>query len=440
MSHKLLRLANKYLYNQPTLTTQESLEELTNYVESRGIDLSIGKDLKAAADAGSLGEGNIAVIPVEGPLTYEETGWEALCGMSSYQGILDMTRQAINEGFTTIVYDHNSGGGEAYGAFETAQDIQRLTQDANVHTIAYVDGISGSAAYALAVAADEIIINPQAEVGSVGVVTKLINTSQKDKKDGVQTTYVYAGDSKIPYTPDGEFTKSFIEDLQQKVNSLYEDFLNHVSTMRGIGKEAVRSTQAKMFSADKALEINFVDKVMTRNKFAEYLADINDNGNKMSLKSLTLQVKEEKEKMQLEELQSSLDAAVADKNEALEKLTATQEQLSAKEKELQELQASLTEVNSKLESVEKENQEKMLSQRKEKLTEVLAEDQVDSVFEAVKGLDEIAFNTILSGYKASSEQLEKSEMFQEKGVDAQAAKSEEEVSSVMNLIKQSKAK
>jgi ClpP class serine protease len=440
MSHQVSRVAYKYLYNKPLLSTQDQLEEIVSYVENRNVDMAIRPDLAAKASEGSLGEGNIAIIPVSGALTYEETWMDAMCGMSSYQGILGMTRQAIKEGFSTCVYDMNSGGGQAYGTFECAEDIKRLTSEAGVKTIAYVDGICASACYGLAVACDEIIVNPQAEVGSVGVVTSLKNSSEKDKKEGVSYTYVYAGDSKIPYDKDGSFSESFINGLQTKVDSLYESFLTHVSSMRGIEKEAVRSTQAKMFSAEESLGIGFVDKIMTRNEFAEYLADIQEGKeDSMSLKNLNLNVNEEKEKMKIQEMQDSLDTAIAEKDTALSQLDVIKEQMGAKEVESEDLKSQLAELTSQVESLTSEKQTTELSLRKDRLSAVLGSDKVDSVFEAIKSLPEESFSALVESYSMTKESNQGSELFNEAGVDAESEANVENSGKLLSLIRSQKS-
>jgi len=443
MSHQVFRVASKYLYNKPLLTTQTQLEDLVDYVDSRGAEMAVKQELSEKAEDGSLGEGDIAIIPVSGALTYEETWMDAMCGMSSYQGILNMTRQAVKEGFTTIIYDVNSGGGEAYSCFESAQDIKRIASEAGVKTIAYVDGISASAAYALSVACDEVIVNPQAEVGSVGVVSQLRNTADKDKKEGVKYTYVYAGDSKIPYDAEGNFSKSFIDNLQVKIDGLYENFLTHVSEMRGIEKEAVRSTQAKMFSAQESLGIGFVDKIMTRNEFAEYLADIQEGKeDNMSLKSLSLNINEEKEKMQIEEMQKNLDASIVEKDEALSQLSASNEQLANLQEQLVSMQAEKETLEASITELNQEKQDKELSSRKEQLSAVLASDKVDSVFAAVSGLEQTSFDAIVASYAANKTQLNSSELFQEVGVSAEGEQPEDAnaQASVLALIKSNKAK
>lgn len=442
MAHDIFRLATKYLYNKPLLSTQTQVEELIDYVESRGTEhLSIVQNLESKAEQGSLGENDIAIIPIQGPLTYSSTGWEGLCGGMSYELLCELTGEAIKEGFSTIVYDVDSGGGEAYGTFETARDIQRMTKEAGVKTVAYIDGYSASAAYGLTAAMDEVIINPQGKAGSIGVVTRLRDTSEKDQKDGVKDIYVYAGDSKIPYDAEGKFSEPFINDLQDSVDVLYEDFLDHVSGMRGIEKEAVRSTQARMFSAKDSLELGLVDSIMERNEFADYLADIREKGDTMSL--LNFQLNSKEEDMKLEEMQKELDSANQEKEQALSELATSKEAFA----ELSGTVESLTKENAELTSVigtmKEEKEQAKQTDRKEKLSKVVAEDKLSSVFEAVKSLEDSAFDSVLDGYQAAANLIDNSELMGELGVDGEGSEhldqAEEKSNLLMTKIKQRKA-
>lgn len=441
MAHQIFRLADSLFYNQPLLTSQDEAQKLDNYIRQRdsfteselSLMFNVSKALKEAPDV----ENKIAMLDVSGSLTYKATGWEALCGMTSYEGLLYNVQQALAQGATTILLDVDSGGGQAYGCFETATQLRSMCKEKGAKLIAYVDGISASAAYGLSVAADEIILNPQAQAGSIGVVTQLRNTSEKDKKDGIKYSYVYAGDSKIPYDADGNFTEDFINKLQKNVDTLYESFLDHVSEFRSLDKDTVRQTQANMYNAEDALEIGLIDKIMTRQEFAEYLADNNEDGNHtMFKKSLTNDIKEEKEKMQLEEMQTNLDAALADKADLVAQLSEANAKLTSSEEAVVALQEQVGSLEEKLEGFEKQKQEDKLSARKEALSNVLAEDQVESVFEATKNLEDTAFEAVLSGYSTKQKQTEQSELFTESGIDAEGETSAASKSTVLQMIQE----
>lgn len=94
--------------------------------------------------------------------------------------------------------------------------------------------MSASAAFGLSVAAHEIIANPDAELGSVGVVVKLRNMNKAMNNAGVEDTYIYAGDSKIPFKEDGSFRK--ISLLTSNIKSML--YINSLLSMLRICGES----------------------------------------------------------------------------------------------------------------------------------------------------------------------------------------------------------
>ena len=379
MAHEVKRISKEMVFNKPHLISASGFNNIIEYLDSRpdGMmskeELAVARDIREKSKKLNLGEGDVGVISVSGALTYEETMFGALCGMSSYQGILSQMRQAVKEGYSTVVLDVDSGGGEAYACFETAKELRKLANENDIRLIAYIDGISASAAYGLSVAADEIIANPYAEVGSVGVLTRLVNMSEKEKKEGIATTYIYAGDQKIPFDAEGEWREDFLADIQKKVDKLYSDFVSHVATMRGIDEESVRSTQAKMFDVDEALSIKFIDKVMERGEFAEYLADIKEGNMPIGF------MKEKKD----EETMSK---------DTQDKVEMSAEQLA----QFEQMQAQLSELEAQNKQLQEVAKEKELSALADKVSELsFVEDQA-SLATILFGMEEADRDSVLA--------------------------------------------
>lgn len=343
MAHELFRLTSE-LKNKPQLVTAEAFEQYLSYLEDRNSGvydaaIELNKLSKKSDDNDEDDyvdvENGYAVLHIDGPLTYQPTLFQMLCGGMSYATLEKQVASAIKQGASTIILDSDSPGGEAYGCFETAQDIRKMADAANVKLVAYVDGIAASACYGLISAAHEIIMNPDAEAGSIGVVTRLTNTNGKDKKEGKETTYIYAGNSKIPFDKDGQFREEFIADLQSKVDRLYSKFVAHVSTMRGISEEAVKQTEAKMFVAEEALALGLADKIQTKEEFYESLS--NNNGGSMAVSKSRLF------KMESQELKEETPEM------STEQFDAIQAQLSALEAKNAELAAKYAEAQAMLE-------------------------------------------------------------------------------------------
>jgi ClpP class serine protease len=215
----------------------------------------------------------LGVLQIHGALTYRPV--DGMCGAvgCSYTELLEDAEEMLNAGVTTIVMDIDSGGGQGYGAFECANELRAMCDEYGATLIAYNDGCMASAAYVLGCVADEVVSNPYAESGSIGVLIALVNDSKHLEQEGYSRQFVTAGASKIPFEPDGSFRAGFIEDLQAKVDSLYNDFVSHVSKYTGLDDKTIRDTEAKMFSATDALSIGLINKIMSRSEFTSYIVN-----------------------------------------------------------------------------------------------------------------------------------------------------------------------
>lgn len=278
MAHSLFKLTQK-LYGVPHLVNKQSFNSITSYLNNRNV---MGMKLIPSPMADDESEpeeqpddlddiNGVGIINISGPLTYKSTGWEAMCGGCSYEDILEQAEELIEAGCNSIVMVMDSGGGEAYGVFESANTLRSMCDNAGIPLYAYVDGCAASACYALACVADEIICNPYADVGSIGVLVCLYDTSKQDEMEGIKHIYVTAGKEKIPYNEDGSFKKEFLDDLQYKVDFLYEEFCSHVSNHTEMSVEDVKNTEAKTFIAKDALKMGLINQIMSNEEFVDYI-------------------------------------------------------------------------------------------------------------------------------------------------------------------------
>ena len=257
---------------------QSKFEEIEAFLNSRNEGLfnpEASVEDEVSGLSGDMIQGNIGFLKIEGALSYKLTGMEALCGGCSYLGLLEDVDKLLEHGVSGIVMKVNSGGGEAYRCFETSRAIRAKCDEAGIPLIGYIDGMACSAAYALISSCNNVVINPDAEAGSIGVVIRLQNNNEAMKKAGIKTKYITAGASKVPFDEEGEFREEFITDLQNRVYSLYDNFVNHVVSMRGgkISDETVRETEARVFSAEEARAKGLIDEIMEEAAFDSFLKE-----------------------------------------------------------------------------------------------------------------------------------------------------------------------
>jgi ClpP class serine protease len=274
IAHTLHRFLES-LYNTPHLANQRTFESAVNYVTKRSVSgLMIPTDeAKTEIEPTFDSDAGIGVLAIHGGLTYKPV--YGLCGATgvSYQSILDDASEMMEAGVKTIVMDIDSGGGQGYGAFECATELRQMADANGVKLYAYNDGCMASAAYAMGCIADEVYSNPFAETGSIGVLIALMNDSKALEQAGYSRSFVTAGASKVPFDANGDFREGFLEDLQTKVDALYGQFVDHVSTYTGLDAKTVRDTEAKMFMANDALSLGLINGIMTRSEFTTYIAN-----------------------------------------------------------------------------------------------------------------------------------------------------------------------
>ena len=374
----------------------------------------------------------LGLIPIKGSLTYEESGWEALCGMTSYESIQGQAEYLIkNEKVEELILELNSGGGQAYGCFEAAQYVRDLANKNNVKITTYVDGVAYSGGYAWASIADELVVNPMGRVGSIGVVLPLTNYAEKDKKEGIKRIYITSGKSKVPYDEDGNFTEDALDEFRKSSKIIYDEFVGHVAEMRGIDRQAVVNTEAKTFDAQQALSLNLIDSIMTKEQFYNHI-----NGkygeNVMSLVPKTNQEEEvvtttnDSLISTLTEKVTGLEANAETLQETISTLTTEKETLSTeleqvkstmtlKDEEIKSLQDKITELQGVAEEV------KTVS-REEKIKALVSDEEVADVMEIADGMSDEKFDKYIKSLE--TKQIKAREEMKEIGGEGSQAVTE----------------
>ncbi|ASU03380.1 SohB protein [Pseudoalteromonas phage J2-1] len=274
-AHQLPRFS-KSILEKPQLILESKFREISEVLENRENlnaykeELLLSEDFNEGKEYLNISE-DIGILRVEGPTTYKPSGFEALCGGCSYTSLLSQMQEFADEGVKTVLMKIESSGGQAYRMIFTATQLRKIADENKIRLIGYIDGMAASAGMGLAAACHELIANPEAEAGSIGVVISLANNSKQLEKEGIERTFITAGSEKVPFEDDGSFRKGFLEDLQENVDDLYAKFTTHIATMRNIPVQTVRDTQARMFKAEKALQLGLIDKIMEEDEFQAYL-------------------------------------------------------------------------------------------------------------------------------------------------------------------------
>lgn len=296
MAHTLPRLS-KSLLETPQLITPSKFKEIAEVLENRELafidqektmglfDLDDDKEDNGFSEKNNYGIESLGILRVEGATSYKPTGYEALCGTGcSYTGLLTQMEEFVNQGKKKVLMKVDSPGGQAFRMMFTARELRRMADENGIELVAYVDGMAASAGLGLCVAAHTVVANEDSDLGSVGVIISLLDSSKAENDAGYKRVYITAGSEKVPFDKEGGFKDSFLADLQGKVEKLYDKFTSHVAEMRNIDVQVVRDTEARMFDAQDAVELGFADKIMEEPEFLEWFLgeDYKSNSKKIT--------------------------------------------------------------------------------------------------------------------------------------------------------------
>jgi signal peptide peptidase SppA len=207
-------------------------------------------------------ETGVTVIAVAGPLV-PRTGNLALCQrMTAYEQIAAQVDAALADpGCAHIVFDIDSPGGAATGAFELAGRIRAAGQIKPTTAIVNFHAMSG--AYLIASACNDISLSQTGGVGSIGVIAQHMDISKMNEAMGLKITAVYRGDKKNNLTPNEPLSDSSLAELNAMVDRTYQQFVDAVATNRSLTRAQVIDTQAGLYFGQDAIDAGLADRLET---------------------------------------------------------------------------------------------------------------------------------------------------------------------------------
>lgn len=216
----------------------------------------------------------VAVIPVCGTLVHKSSWMDAYCGMRGYDAIRRDFLTALNDAeVRAICFAVDSPGGEVSGCFDLVDLIYECRGSKPIWSI--LDDSAYSAAYAIASAADRIIVPRTGGTGSVGVITMHADLSKALEDGGVAVTLITYGSHKAdgnPYTP---LPKDVQARIQADVDAMGELFVETVARNLNMKASAVRATQASTYMGAAGVDVGFAGAVMAPDEaFRSLLAEL----------------------------------------------------------------------------------------------------------------------------------------------------------------------
>jgi protease-4 len=159
-----------------------------------------------------------------------------------------------------LVLRINSPGGSVMASENILREI-RLFKESERPVIVSMGDVAASGGYYIACEADSIFAEPNTITGSIGVFG-MIPILQNTMKEHLGITYdtVRTGKYSAFGTPFIDFSPEESAMIQNRVEWIYEDFLNKVAVGRNMSRDEVHEiAQGRVWPGNKAMEIGLVD-------------------------------------------------------------------------------------------------------------------------------------------------------------------------------------
>jgi len=202
----------KEVESNATLALQAKIEELQREIEY----------LKSQMRGNVSEEANVtvAILPVVGPI--DET--TALDVISKIREIRK------DDNIKGVVLWIESPGGYVGPVITIYKELKKLSYEKPI--VAYTGGMAASGGYFLACAADKIIADPLAEVGSIGVLYVHYNLEQNYAQNGIKVNVFKTGKYKDMGAEWRDLTDEEREMIKRTIDTYFEYFLQVVNEGR----------------------------------------------------------------------------------------------------------------------------------------------------------------------------------------------------------------
>ncbi len=217
--------------------------------------------------------GAVAVINIFGPIVQHGDMFTDVSGVVSTGGVTKLFREAMGDpNVKAIALNIDSPGGGVYGIDELASEIRAARGGKPI--VAVANSEMASAAYYIGTAADELVVTPGGQVGSIGVFMAHEDLSVALEQEGVKVTLVSAGKYKTEASPFEPLSEDAREAIQRTVNAYYNAFVDAVAKGRGVRPTEVRNGfgQGRMVTAKEAVSLAMADRIETLDETIDRLS------------------------------------------------------------------------------------------------------------------------------------------------------------------------
>lgn len=161
-----------------------------------------------------------------------------------------------------ILLNVDSPGGGVAVSQELYTEIKRLREQKEKTIVAYLSSTGASGAYYAACAANRIIANPGAIVGSIGVIAQWVNYASLYEWAKLKDIVLKTGEFKDTGSPTRDLTESERKYFQGLIDDMYVQFVEAVASGRKLDLREVRTlADGRVFTGRDAKERKLIDDI-----------------------------------------------------------------------------------------------------------------------------------------------------------------------------------
>jgi protease-4 len=184
--------------------------------------------------------------------------------LDGQQFLKDLRKYASEKDVKGVLVQINSPGGVVGPSQEIFAELQRIRTELKKPVVVSCLGLAASGGYYAAVAADKIVVNPGALLGSIGVIMEFANLEKLYEWAKIKRYVIKTG----AYKDSGAEYREMREDekmlFQEMANEVLMQFKTTVSEARKLPMDVVNKySDGRVFTGAKAVELGFADKVGT---------------------------------------------------------------------------------------------------------------------------------------------------------------------------------
>jgi len=209
----------------------------------------IGSLIGGGFDIETVGSGDaVAVVRVEGLLTSAEATVDEIKRYSKLSSVKAM------------VIRINSPGGFVAPSQEIYFALRRVREEQKIPVVVSMGTVAASGGYYVALGADKILANPGSATGSIGVILSYPIFGELFDKIGISMERVKSGEFKDIGDPTRPLTEEERAILRERLDDVYQQFIEVVAESRGMTEEEVRAVaDGRVYTGRQAVKLGLID-------------------------------------------------------------------------------------------------------------------------------------------------------------------------------------